>query len=133
MQVNRGKWKVWRRTSSASAIAPSTSPYAKLRSCTAAGGGRHRVEHGLERVVVHLDELRRVLREVAVARDDDRDRLADVAHGVDRRRVLRDAGLDPGGKRAGQLGDVGPGQDADDAGRRERRGRVHLDPGVGEL
>ena len=82
------------------------------------GGGCHRVEHGLERVVVHLDELRRVLREVAVTRDDDRDRLADVAHGVDRRGVLRDAGLDPGGKRAGQLGNVGPGQDADDAGCR---------------
>ena len=38
-----------------------------------------RVEHGLERLVLDLDQLEGVLGEVAVARDDDRDGLADVA------------------------------------------------------
>ena len=70
--------------------------------------GCDRVEHGVERVVVDLDELGRVLRDVAVTGDDDRDRLADVAHGVDRRGVLRDAGLDPSGKRARQRGTSAP-------------------------
>ena len=97
------------------------------------GRRRDRVEHGVERVVVDLDELGRVLGEVAVAGDDDGDRLADVAHGVDRGGVLRHAGLDPGREGPRERGDVRPGEHADDAGRRERRRGVDLDPRVGEL
>ena len=62
-------------------------------------GSDDRVEHGVERVVVDVDELRSVLREVAVACDDDGDRLADVPDRVDRGGVLRGAAVDPGGER----------------------------------
>ena len=48
------------------------------------------VEHRLERFVLDLDQLERVLGDVAVARDDDRERLAHVAGDLARRRVVRD-------------------------------------------
>ena len=54
--------------------------------------GRRRldgVEHGLEWVVVDEDGLGRVLGEVAVTRDDDRQRLSDVAGDPDRGGVER--------------------------------------------
>ena len=47
------------------------------------------VGHDRERLVLDDDRARRVLGDVAVARDDHRDRLADVADLVARQRVLR--------------------------------------------
>ena len=44
------------------------------------GQGPLRIGHGGQRLVLHLDELERVLGQVAAVRDDDRDALADVAH-----------------------------------------------------
>ena len=95
--------------------------------------GGNRVENGVERVVVDLDELGRILGQVTIPGDDDGDGLADVAHRVDRGCVLRHAGLDPGRERSRQRGDVGAGEDADDPGQPEGPGRVDLDPGVREL
>ena len=45
---------------------------------------RDRIDHGGQRAVVDLDQVERVFGEIAVRRDDDRDRLADIAHAVDR-------------------------------------------------
>ena len=49
-----------------------------------------RVGDGVERLVLHLDELRCVARELARLGDDGDDRLADVAHLADRERVVLD-------------------------------------------
>ena len=57
--------------------------------------GDCRVEHRVERVVVDLDEFGCILGEIAVARHDDGDRLADVADGVNRCRVLGRTAVDP--------------------------------------
>ena len=53
-------------------------------------GRRDRVHERLEQLVVDLDELERVLGQVARLGDGDRDRLAGVADLVDRDRVLDD-------------------------------------------
>ena len=80
------------------------------------------VEDGVERVVVDLDELGRVLGEVAALGHDDRERLAHVPCRVDRGGVLRHARVDPGREGARERGDVGAGEHADDAlGRRRRQ------------
>ena len=47
-----------------------------------------RVDDRVERLVLDLDELRRVARELARLRDDRDDRLADVAHLAERERVV---------------------------------------------
>ena len=49
-----------------------------------------RVDERVERLVVDLDELGRVARELARLGDDGDDRLADVAHLADRERVVLD-------------------------------------------
>ena len=53
---------------------------------------RLRIEHHRQRLVLDVDQLGRVLGEVAGGRDHGRDRLADVAHAVDRQHAP-DAGL----------------------------------------
>ncbi len=50
------------------------------------------VDHRRQRLVVDLDELRRVARELPRLGDDGDDRLADVAHLADRERVVLDVG-----------------------------------------
>ena len=52
------------------------------------------VEHRVERLVVDLDQLERVLGDVAVARDDDGERLAGVARHLVRRGAVRHAAVD---------------------------------------
>ena len=52
---------------------------------------------GAQRLVVDLDELGGVARELAGLRDDDRDRVADEAHPADGERVVLD--LVPGRRR----------------------------------
>ena len=68
---------------------------------------RFRIDDRRERLVVDLDQLGRVLGDVARARDDDRDRLADVAHAVDGQHAP-DAGLRlrPGGDRRGERREI---------------------------
>ena len=55
-----------------------------------------RVDDRVDRVVLDLDQLGRVARELAGRRDDGDDRLADVAHLADRQRVVLDV---PAGNR----------------------------------
>ena len=95
-----------RKTWSAFASAASTSPCSSVTrpstlsgrsECTSgASGAAARLEVGRhrQRLVLDADALRGILGHVAVAGDDHRDRLADVAHLVARERVLRAAGDD---------------------------------------
>ena len=55
------------------------------------------VEHVRQRLVVDLDQLGSVARELARTRDDRRDGVADVAHAADGERVVLD--VRPGGRR----------------------------------
>ena len=61
-------------------------------------GSRFRVEDGVERLVLDLDQLEGVLREVAVPRDHHGNRLAHVAHELVRGRVVGDRRVDAGRK-----------------------------------
>ena len=64
-------------------------------------GGGQRVDDRLERLVVDLDQLERVLGDVAVARDDDRERLAGVAGGLVCGGAVGDRAVDAGRERRG--------------------------------
>jgi hypothetical protein len=85
------------------------------------------VDDGLERLVLDVDQFERVLRHVAVAGDDDCDRLAGVAHHLVRRRVVRHGRRDAGRKRARERDDVRSREHADDAGMLEGCGDVEPD------
>ena len=71
-----------------------------------------RVEHDRQRLVLDLDQVARVLGDVAVLGDHRRDRLAVVAHLLDRDHVLDDRAGAERGQRRRALGDVGAGDDA---------------------
>ena len=77
-----------------------------------------------QRLVVDEHALGGVLGEVAVARDDDADGLADVARDVDGGGVVHDARPERRAERARVRGHVGARHDADHARQRERRGGV---------
>ena len=51
-----------------------------------------RAQRDGQRLVLDLDQLQRVLGEIAVGRDHDRHRLADIAHLADRDRPALDIG-----------------------------------------
>ena len=74
------------------------------------------VEDRLERLVVDLDQLERVLGDVAVARDDYGERLPGVARDLVRRRPIRHVRLRAGRERARHRRDLGAREDADDPG-----------------
>ena len=57
------------------------------------------IDDGRQRLVVDLDQLQRILGEIAVRRDHDRDRLADIAHALDRDRPAFDRRLHAGEQR----------------------------------
>ncbi len=86
-----------------------------------------RVEHDRQRLVLDLDQVARVLGDVAVLGDHGRDRLAVVAHLLDGDHVLDDRAGAEGGKRRRMLGDVGARDDADHAGQRLGLRRVDGD------
>ena len=98
-----------------------------------------RIEHRRQRLEIELDQLRRVLGGIAVRRDDDRDRLADVADLVmgqqrllridelvlhQRRPFARQRELRVGHRRQ-HARELGPGQHKGNAGR--RGGARHID------
>ena len=88
----------------------------------ALGQGSLRVGHRGQRLVLHLDELERVLGQVAAVRDDDRDALADVPYLVRRQAapgVPRRVGAEVG-HRIAQFGRL-----------RARDHRVHAGCGLG--
>ena len=66
-----------------------------------------RVEHDRQRLVLDLDQVARVLGDVAVLGDHGRDRLAVVAHLLDGDQVLDDRAGAEGRQRRRALGDVG--------------------------
>ena len=77
--------------------------------------GLQRVQHDLERVVVHLHQLGGVLGEVAVTRHNDRHRLAGVADHVDRHGVVLGRPADHRSERAAHRRQIGTRQHRHDA------------------
>ena len=92
------------------------------RRCRRARGLR--VDHRFERLIVDGDQLGGVLRQVAALGHHQRDRLADVAHALDRQRPLIDRGLERDQERVGELAHILAGDDRPDAVLGQRRGRV---------
>ena len=93
-----------------------------------AGRGRGDwIDHRVELSVLDLDPFERVFGPIAVARHHHRHRLPRVTHPVDRKCVMAHRLLHPGDERPGPRGDLRAGQDGDDLGHRERRGRVEGD------
>ena len=91
---------------------------------------RARVDDDVERVVVDLDELGGVARELARLGDDRDDGLADVAHLADRERVVPDLAARVGGdleERVGEDRDLVAGQRPVHARLLERRADVDRD------
>ena len=91
----------------------------------AAGG--ERIDHRLQRLIVDAHQVGRVLREIAGVRHDQGDRLADIAHALDRQRPLIDRRLERDQERIGQRADVLARHDSPDAVLRQRLGRVDAD------
>ena len=91
----------------------------------AAGG--ERIDHRLQRLIVDAHQVGRVLREIAGVRHDEGDRLADIAHALDRQRPLIDRRLERDQERIGQRADVLARHDSPDAVLRQRFGRVDAD------
>jgi hypothetical protein len=95
--------------------------------------GRDGVEDGIERVVVDRDQLGCVLGEVAVARHDDGQRLADVARGADGSGVEGHWRVDTGRKGTRHRSDVVAGEHSHDAWELERGRGIERNPCVCEL
>jgi hypothetical protein len=66
------------------------------------GRRRARIDHRRQRRVVDRDQLGRVFGAIAVVGDDERHRLADIAHPPDRERPLRHRRLERDEKRVGE-------------------------------
>ncbi len=89
-----------------------------------AGGGA-RVGLDRQRFVLDVDVLERVFGFVSIARHDDGNRLADVAHPIDRERPIVDRGLHPDDEGLGVCLDLRADQHRGDTGSRQRLARIH--------
>ena len=85
-----------------------------------------RVDGGLQRLILDLDKVERVLGDIAVLGDDHRHRLADKAHLVDGDRVVGDGDLDDARDRARDRGHLGARDDAGDARQGARLGGIDI-------
>ena len=83
-----------------------------------------RVDHGCERLVVDAHQVGGILGEVARFGDHDGDRLADIAHALDRERPLVHRRLERDQERVGELAHVLAGDDRPDAVLRQCRARI---------
>ena len=94
--------------------------------------GAPRIDHRRQRPIVDRHQLGGVLGDIAALRHHQRDRLADIAHALDRQRPLLHRHLDDGEKRVRQFADVLPGDDGPHAVMRQRRARIDAgDLGMG--
>ena len=73
------------------------------------------IDHCRLRAITHLDEIERVLCDVAVFGHDDRDRLAEIARAPDRAGVVAELARDQVADRLRHRGDIGAGEHADHA------------------
>ena len=92
------------------ADAPRAAP--ALPACD----GIARIDDDRQRSVVDLDQVERILGAIAVGRDDDGDRLADIAHALDRDGARLHGRPIAGEERPGDAGDVGSDNNRDNAG-----------------
>ncbi len=88
---------------------------------------QQRIDHGLARRIFDVDQFGRILGEVAVLRDDQRHRLADIPHTIDGKRPLMYRRLQRHQERIGQLAHVLAGDHRPDAVMRQRGSRVDTD------
>jgi len=93
-----------------------------VQNWSAVGDRLFRIDHRVERVVVHVDQVERILRAVGVGGDRDHHRLADVTHLADRERGMEwdSLGRCHARQRADLVLDVLAGQQADHARRATR-------------
>jgi hypothetical protein len=95
-------------------------------------GGDARIEHGRQRAVCHVDGFERVLGPVTVARDDNGNRLALIAHARDRETPMLDRRFDGGDQGPGPALGVLAGHHAIDTRHGQCPGRVdRQDLGMG--
>ena len=85
------------------------------------------IDDGGQRAVLDRDPLGGVLCEVAVLRQHDRDRLADMAHPIDRQAPLLHRGLDRDGEGPRPAAGILAGHDAGDTRHRQRRRGIDRD------
>ena len=94
--------------------------------------GVARIEYGGQWAIRDLDHFERVFRPVAVAGDDNGDRLALIAHALDRQAPMLDRRLDGGDEGPGQVPDVLAGNDASHTRHRQGPGCIdRQDLGMG--
>ena len=80
------------------------------------------IDHGGQRLVLDRDKIGGVFRDIAIPRQHQRHRLADIAHALHRERPLRNALLHRDQERVAELLHLGAGDDMDAAQRQRRRG-----------
>jgi len=85
---------------------------------------RERIDHRRQWSIADFDEIERVLGTIAVGRDHDGDRLADITHAIGRYRPTFDAGLYAHDQARRQRFDIGTGDDREDSIRGFRRGAI---------
>ncbi len=76
---------------------------------------RDRVDHGRQRLVLDVDQVERVFRQIAVGGRHDGDGFAHIAHPVERDRPAFDRRLHPDHEARRELGNVGAADDGDHA------------------
>ena len=100
---------------------------AGCRSGASLCAGGDRIDHRFERLIVDLHQLGGVLGDIAALGDDQRHRLADIAHALDRQRPLLHRRLHRREERIGELADLLAGDDGPDAVMRQRARRIDAD------
>ena len=99
------------------------------RRFVAGGDG---VDHSGQRLVIDLDQLRGILRHIPVLGDDQRHRLADITHPLDRERPLVHRRLERNQERIGECAHVLAGDDRGDPRQAARSRRIDAaDDGMG--
>ena len=72
----------------------------------------NRINHRVQRLVRHLDRFERVLGNIAVHRDDDGNRLTDIAHSIDRQGKMARLRFNARDERRRGGRDIGAGDDS---------------------
>jgi hypothetical protein len=107
------------------AIADEIAPDRLMQEGGTLREGRLGIDHGRALSVLHLDEVERIFGLVAIGRDRDGDRLADIAHALDRDSARLHGRSNAGEERPGDVGDIGSGNNCDDP--RERACGLNID------
>ena len=116
--IGRGEGGL-RVTVSEAAPADDVRSRFRMQQRRAAGHRALQIGDGGERVVVNADQIAGIFRDITRVGDDDRDRLADIAHAVDGNRKINDRRLNDGRDRTNQIGEIVAGNDGAHAGQHQ--------------